>query len=168
MTQCDLNKADAGSITGRAEVMDAIAGLAVEVAHLALNVKRIVAVADARLKRSGPRKRAALRRRKPRKSVEQAELRSTSAATAPDVQAVEMAEAANFPLSPQQDSCTGNVSSEIDLLDDLNAKLEAAVAKPKDASCREENAIAARVAELHDRLGGFIGSSLSRPAGQNT
>ena len=148
--------------------MDSIAGLAEEVAHLALNVKRIVAVADARLKRSEPRNRAALRQRMPRKSVEQAALKSTSAATARDVQAVEMAEAANFPLSPQQDNCTGNVSSEIDLLDDLNAKLKVALAEPKDASCREENAIAARVAELHDRLGGFIGSSLSRPPGQNT
>ena len=32
----------------------------------------------------------------------------------------------------------------------------AALAQPRDASCREENAIAARVLELHDRLGGFI------------
>jgi hypothetical protein len=95
------------------------------------------------------------------KTVEQAELKATCAATACDVQAVEMAEAANFPLSLQQNSCTGNVSKdEIALIDELNAKLEAAFAEPKDASCREENAIAARVAELHDRLGGFIKPSL--------
>jgi hypothetical protein len=74
--------------------------------------------------------------------------KDTSAATACDVQAVEMAEAANSLLSPQQDSCGGNAGrGEIGLLDEL---------KPKDANCREENAIAARIAELHDRLGGFI------------
>jgi hypothetical protein len=167
MIQCDLNKVNAGSITGRAEVMAAIDGLAEEVARLALHVKHIVAIADARPKRSVPRKRSALRRRAQRKTVEQAELKTTAAATACDVQAVEMAEASNFPLSPQQDSCTGNVSSEIHLIDELNAKLEAALAEPKDASCREENAIAARVAELHDRLGGFIKSSLSQPPDQN-
>jgi hypothetical protein len=54
------------------------------------------------------------------------------------------------------------------LIDELNAKREAALAQPKDASCREENAIAARVAELHDRLGGFIKRSLPQPPDQNT
>ena len=36
------------------------------------------------------------------------------------------------------------------------AKVDATLAKPKDASRGAENAIAARVLELHDRLGGFI------------
>jgi hypothetical protein len=99
--------------------------------------------------------RAAMRRAT--EMVEQAELRATSAATACDVQTAEMAQAANFPLSPQQDSWTANTTTgEIDLINELNTKLEAAFAEPKDASCREENAIAARMAELHDRLGGFI------------
>jgi hypothetical protein len=149
--------------------MAAIDGLAEEVARLALHVRRIVAIADARPKRSEPRKRSALRRRVRRKTVEQAELKASSAATPCDVQAVEMAEASNFPLSPQQDSCTGNASrGEMGLIDELNAKREAALAQPKDASCREENAIAARVAELHDRLGGFIKRSLPQPPDQNT
>jgi hypothetical protein len=155
MRQCDLNKVIAGSTTGRAEVMAAIAGLAEEVTRLALHFKLTAAIAcAAEAERAAEALRAATGRAT--ETVEQAELKATSAATVCDVQAVEMAEASNYPLSPQQDSCTGNISSEIHLIDELNAKLEAALAEPKDASCREENAIAARVAELHDRLGGFI------------
>jgi hypothetical protein len=155
MRQCDLNKVIAGSTTGRAEVMAAIAGLAEEVTRLALHFKLTAAIAcAAEAERAAEALRAATGRAT--ETVEQAELKATSAATVCDVQAVEMAEASNYPLSPQQDNCTGNISSEIHLIDELNAKLEAALAEPKDASCREENAIAARVAELHDRLGGFI------------
>jgi hypothetical protein len=155
MRQCDLNKVIAGSTTGRAEVMAAIAGLAEEVTRLALHFKLTAAIAcAAEAERAAEALRAATGRAT--ETVEQAELQATSAATVCDVQAVEMAEASNYPLSPQQDNCTGNISSEIHLIDELNAKLEAALAEPKDASCREENAIAARVAELHDRLGGFI------------
>ena len=155
MRQSDLNKVIAGSTTGRAEVMAAIAGLAEEVTRLALHFKLTAAIAcAAEAERAAEALRAATGRAT--ETVEQAELKATSAATVCDVQAVEMAEASNYPLSPQQDSCTGNISSEIHLIDELNAKLEAALAEPKDASCREENAIAARVAELHDRLGGFI------------
>jgi hypothetical protein len=135
--------------------MAAIAGLAEEVTRLALHFKLTAAIAcAAEAERAAEALRAATGLAT--ETVEQAELKATSAATVCDVQAVEMAEASNHPLSPQQDSCTGNISSEIHLIDELNAKLEAALAEPKDASCREENAIAARVAELHDRLGGFI------------
>jgi hypothetical protein len=135
--------------------MAAIAGLAEEVTRLALHFKLTAAIACAdEAERAAEALRAATGRAT--ETVEQAELKATSAATVCDVQAVEMAEASNYPLSPQQDSCTGNISSEIHLIDELNAKLEAALAEPKDASCRKENAIAARVAELHDRLGGFI------------
>jgi len=136
--------------------MAAIAGLAEEVTRLALHFKLTAAIAcAAEAERAAEALRAATGRAT--ETVKQAELKATSAATACDVQAVEMAEAANFPLTPQQDRCTGNASrGEIDLIDELNAKLEAAFAKPKDASCREENAIAAHVAELHDRLDGSI------------
>jgi hypothetical protein len=169
MKHCDLDKVNSGSATGRAEVMAAIDGLVEEVAHLALRVKRIVSIADARRKRSESRKRAALRRRARRKTLEQAELGATSAATASDVQAVELAEASNFPLSPQQDSCTDNASrGETDLTGELTAKLEAAFPQPQDANCPEENAIAARVAELHDRLGGFIKPSLPQQPDRTT
>ena len=127
-----------------------------EVTRLALHFKLTAAIAcAAEAERAAEALRAAAGRAT--ETVEQAELKASSAATACDVQAVEMAEAANFPLTPQQDRCKGNASrGEIDLIDEINAKLVAAFAEPKDASCREENAIAARVAELHGRLGGFI------------
>ena len=156
MRQCDLNKVIAGSTTGRAEVMAAIAGLAEEVTRLALHFKLTAAIdCAAEAERAAESLRAATECAT--ETVDQAELKATSAAPACDVQAVEMAEMANCALSPQQDSGTGNASrSEIDIIDELHAKLEAAFTRPKDASCREENAIPARVAELYDRLGGFI------------
>ena len=126
--------------------MVAIAGLAEEVTRLALHFKLTAAIAcAAEAERAAGALRAATGRAT--ETVEQAELKATSAATACDVQAVEMAGAENFPLSLQQDRCTGNPSrGEIALIDVLNGKLAAAFAEPKDASCREENAIAARVA----------------------
>ena len=136
--------------------MAAIAGLAEEVTRLALHFKLTAAIAcAAEAERAAGALRAATGCAT--EAVEQTELKATSAAAARDVQAVEMAEMANSALSPQQDSGTGNASrGEIDLIDELNVKLAAAFTRPKDASCREENAIAARVAELDDRLGGFI------------
>ena len=136
--------------------MAAIAGLAEEVTRLALHFKLTAAIAcTAEAERAVEALRAATGGAA--EPVEQAKLKTTSAAAACDVQAFEMAEAANFLLTPQQDRCTGNAGrSEIGLLDELKPKLEAAFAEPKDASCREETAIAARIAELHDRLGGFI------------
>lgn len=112
-----------------AAIIDCLGG---ELAQLALNVKRLVTTAD-------------MQRHAQLKAVEQAELRTMSAATERDAQAIDVAEAANFPLSP----------------------VEAPLAEPKAASHREENAIAARVAELYDRLGGFINPSLPQP-NQNT
>ena len=50
-------------------------------------------------------------------------------------------------------------------LDALRAVMARTI-KP-GVSCQEENAIAARIAELHDRLGGFIKPSLRQP-NQNT
>ena len=133
MRQCDLNKVIAGSTTGRAEVMAAIAGLAEEVTHLALHFKLTAAIAcAAEAERAAEALRAATGR--VTETVEQAELKATSAATVCDVQAVEMAEASNYPLSPQQDSCTGNISSEIHLIDELNAKLEACLLYTSDAA----------------------------------
>jgi len=68
-------------------------------------------------------------------------------------------------------------TSEMDAVDELctvrsdRAKVDAVLAEPKDATCGAENAIAARVLELHDRLGGFIKPHrlpLSQPPNQNT
>ena len=100
MRQCDLNKVIAGSTTGRAEVMAAIAGLAEEVTRLALHFKLTAAIACAdEAERAAEALRAATGRAI--ETVKQAELKATSAATVCDVQAVEMAEASNHPLSPQ-------------------------------------------------------------------
>lgn len=78
------------------------------------------------------------------KTVEQVKLKPTVC----DLKAVEMLEPA------QQDNCAGKASrGEIELIDELD---EAALAKQKVATFREDNAIATRVLELHDRLGGFI------------
>ncbi len=133
MTRCDLDKVHSGSTAERAEVIAAIDGLVEEVANLALLVKRIVAMADAANAKRAQDVDAGVARHV---TGEQAELNSTPASTESDVQAVEMAEASHFPLSPQHDSYTGNVGSEIDFIDDLKRKLEAAFAQPRDASCR--------------------------------
>ena len=156
MQECNSNQVLAtSSKTERAEVMAAVAGLAEEVAHLAHQVKRLVAIADAR------RKRSALQRRARREMVQQAELKAVSTAPTCDVHVVETAEATKFPLSPQQYRCTENaVEGGTALIDSLTVQLEAAFPQSHHANCQEENAIAARVADLGDRLGGFVKSSL--------
>ena len=155
MTHGNLDTVSPVSPVERDEILAVVAGLTEQVAHLALQVKRLVAIADAR------RKRSASQRRRKRKTVPQAELKATSAATTCDVQSVETAEAAELLLSPQQGSCTENaVRGETALINNLTAQVEAAFPQSHDANCPEENAIAARVADLHDRLGGFVKSSL--------
>ena len=139
----ELDKVILGPTTGRAEVMAAIDGLAEKVAHLALRVKRIVSIPDAE-----------------RYALEKTNLGATLAATDSNVQVFQMAEELNFPLSPQQGRCVDNTCKSVtELTGELAAKLEAAFPQLQDANCPEENAVAARVAELHDRLGGFLESS---------
>lgn len=153
MQQCSSNELVAYSEKERAEVIAALAGLTEEVAHLALNVRRLVAIADAR------RRRSALQRRARRKALQQAEFKTASVPTTFDVPAVETAEAAKVPLSPQKDGCSENIfRGETALIDNLTAQLEAAFPQSHDANYPEENAIAARVADLHNRLGGFVKS----------
>jgi hypothetical protein len=72
MLQQDSSEVTAASITGRAELLFAIAHLVDEVAQLASNVDRIVAITDARRKQSEPRKRPTLSRRARRKTKDQA------------------------------------------------------------------------------------------------
>jgi hypothetical protein len=67
----------ASSLTGRAEVIDAIALLAKEMARLALHVKSIIAFADGQPKRYAVQQCAQL------KTAEQAELSATATATDP-------------------------------------------------------------------------------------
>ena len=96
---------------------------------------------------------------------EQSELKATSDVTACDSQALEMAEAVMFPLSPQPDYTDNASRGETNLVVELTSKLEAAF---PDASYQEKNSVAARVAELQERLDGFLTPSLPQPADQNT
>ena len=155
MTHGNLDKGSPHSPTERDEILAVVAGLTEQVAHLALQVKRLVAIADAR------RKRSALQRRRRWKTVPQAGLKATFAATTCDAQSVESAEVTELQLSLQQGNCIENaVRGETALINNLTAQVEAAFPQSHDANCPEENAIAARVADLHDRLGGFVKSSL--------
>ena len=80
-----------------------------------------------------------------------------------DAQLSRRAEAATTGTSVQWHSWVVDASrSETDVVNELYAtrsdlaKVEAAPGEPKDVRCRAENAIAACVLELQDRLGGFI------------
>lgn len=150
MPRSNLTTLSDCSITERAEVLFALAKLVDEVAHLAFNVKRIVSKFDAR--RKGGEPKTTLRSHTPPNAMAHSRLRPTLWPTpsdaAGDIQAVEMTKTANFPLSPHWD--------------------EATLAKSKDGRCQAENVIAARIAELHDKLGGFIMPSPPHLRDRNT
>ena len=155
MTHGDLNKVCSDGPAGRDEIISAVAGLTEQVAHLTLQVRRLVALADAR------RKRSALQRRRKCKKEPQAECKMAPAAATCDVHSVETAEATTVSLSRQLSDRTENaMSGETPLINNLTAQLEAAFPEAHNTNCPEESAIAARVADLHDRLGGFVKSSL--------
>jgi len=124
------------SKSGRAEIMGAIAGLAKEVEQLAINVRRIVAVADThRPARLPPR--AKREPEVPRKIA--------SSATACGRQPADISQAENVPLSPQ--------ATQTGMAGERSAPVEAVVADPEGSA---ENATAMHVLELYDRLGGFM------------
>jgi hypothetical protein len=85
------------------------------------------------------------------------QFKKASGSTACDAPATDTApatdptEASSVPLSPEQDSLTRDVSVDV-----RDTKTGATRSRPKAARSRGENAIAGRVLELHDRLGGFI------------
>ena len=125
-----------GPKLGRAEIMAAFAGLAKEVEHLAINVRRIVAVADThRPARLPPR--AKREPEVPRKIA--------SSATACGRQPADISQAENVPLSPQ--------ATQTGMAGEPSAPMEAVPADPED---RAENATAMHMLELYDRLGGFM------------
>lgn len=163
MTHCDLDKVSSRAPAGRSDVMAAIDGLVEEVAHLAFRIEHLVATANAAKAELAEQAVSPGATRPVTEAVEQTELKATSATTACDPQALEIAEAVMFPLSPQQDCMDRASGGETNLIGGLASKLEAKCPEPKNASCREENAVAARVAELHERLGGFITPSLPHP-----
>lgn len=122
--------------------MVAFADLVAKVERLAVQVNRIVTLVDtAQVTRRG-------------KEPDRLEA-VASTDLARDLQVGGTAEVTNFPLSPHQDSWIYNTDpSEIG--DDVNSSVEAAKFGPSDDGSRAKNAIAGRVLDLHDRLGGFI------------
>jgi hypothetical protein len=155
MTHADLDKVGFDGPHGRDEIISVLAGLTEQVARLEVQVRRLVAMADAR------RRRSALRRHRKSKTVPQTQRKTASAATTCDVQPVDTAEASTVSLSPRQGGCAENaVRGENALFDNLAAQLESAFPPSHETNCAQESAIAARVADLHERLGGFVKASL--------
>jgi hypothetical protein len=145
--------------------MAAIAGLAEEVVRLALHFKLTVAIADAaEAERAAQALRAAAG--SATEGVEpqsRREAESGGEMKTHDAQLSRMVEAATTGTSQQRDGWIVDTrQSEMDVMNELYAargdlaKVEAAPGEPKDTSCRAENAIAACVLKLQDRLGGFI------------
>ena len=132
MTQCDLDKASSGAAAGRADVIAAIEGLVKEVAHLAIRIKHLVAMANAANSELAEQAVSPGATRPVAETVEQTVLKATSAATACDPQALEMAEAVMFPLSPEQDCMDKASSGEANLIDELTSKLEVHIPRTEE------------------------------------
>ncbi len=143
LPQRDTDKTIASPVSGRAEVTVAITGLIEKVEHLALHVNRIVALADS----------ANAILAKARRVRENADQFRAVSGSGDDPQAADRTEATNFPLSPHQDRWTRDVNAS-EIVDQL--KSNRALVESGEASSRAKNAIAGRVLELHERLGGFI------------
>ncbi len=149
LPQRDLNEGITGPATGRAEVIVAVADLVEKVEHLALRVKRITAIAGTA---NAEQTAKAVRRSGTGAADRNDDIEVRSAAiTERNTKEIDTTEAANFPLSPRNEQ---------------NAKIETARAEPKDGNSRAKNAIAGRVLELHDRLGGFVKPPLPLPPDQ--
>ena len=125
MTQCDLDRVSSGASAGRVEVQAAIEGLVEKVTHLALRIKYLVSMADAVKAELAEQAVSPGATQPVTETVEQTVLKATSAATACDPQALEIAEAVMFPLSPQQDCMHRAGSDETNLIGELTFELEA-------------------------------------------
>jgi hypothetical protein len=148
LPQRDLSEAIAGPATGRADVIAAVADLVEKVEHLALRVKRIASIAAMANAEQTTTIRGSGTGAADRK--DEIEVRS-AAVTERDTKEIDLTEAANFPLSPRNEQ---------------NARTEIARAELQDGNSRAKNAIAGRVLELHDRLGGFVKPPLPLPSDQ--
>jgi hypothetical protein len=138
MSQRKLNVRTSGPITGRNEVIVAIDGLAKRVAHLARKIEHI-------------RPTARTKQNSPPKIDGQLELAFSGAVaeSARKPGAVAIVEAANFPLSPEQNGGGATVNES-------GNKTKVARPEPKTNGRRAENGVANHVLILHDRLGGFM------------
>ena len=163
-----------------AELTAEVADLAEAVVRVALHVKINAVIADAaEVERTAEALRTATGRAT--EWVEPQSRHETSSidtVISHDAQVSGMAEAATTGKLLQRNGWIDDADKiEMDVVDELCAarsdlaKVDAPLAEPKDASRGAENAIAARVLELHDRLGGFIKPHLlplSQPPDRNT
>ncbi len=142
LPQCNIGEATAGSGTGRGELLVAIDDLVARVRKLAVQVNRIATPADTAKVTSGAKGSDRL-----------AVVAGTDLAR--DLPAGGTAKAENFPLSPHQDSSISNIDPK-KIGDEVDSSIEASQFDRRDSRSRAKNAIAGRVLDLHDRLGGFI------------
>ena len=154
MTQRTSDKLVACSVSGRAEITAAIEGLAEEVARLARKINRIVPTANTQ--RNSTQDKAEF----------EAALRGAFAQSNCEARFPETGEAKTIPLSPQQDTEL-NEAIVRDFVEETNVDIKTALPEPASNIGQEENAIAARVADLYERLGGFIKTSVPKTPEHN-
>jgi hypothetical protein len=142
--QRGMVNATASSKTGRAELLSAIDDLVAKVEKLAIQVNGVVALVDASKLTCGGEGPDCLRP-------------AVSAAVSSDLQAGDTG-ATSIPLSPHQAGWISN-ADPVDKAGEVNSIVETSQFPRKGGSSKEMYAIAGRVLELHDRLGGFINPS---------
>jgi hypothetical protein len=152
MAQRRLDGPIASSVSGRASVRVAIEDLADEVARLSRKLNGIASTAN---KRGGLAVEKGNFEAAPRGAV---------AATACEVLPRATEEA---PLSPQRNSETSEVIAG-ELVEETKANFKNSPPEPMQTGRWEENAIAGRVADLYERLGGFIKPSLPKLTDHNS
>jgi hypothetical protein len=138
-------------------VLVAVADLAEKVASLTLKLDRVAAVAKAVKSERVPTLMPFAHATETTNLDYQTDDFVTEAT---DAQAIDVAESNCFPLSPQQNSRACETAKN---------KIDLALGRdPKVVNRAEGDSIAARVLELHERLGGFIKSSLPQSSHRNT
>jgi hypothetical protein len=154
MAQRSSDNLIAGSVSGRTAIAEAIERLADEVACLAHKLNRIVPAANTR-------GNSAMK-----KSEFEAALRCAFAETTCEERPPETKDTNNAPFLPQHSTELNAVIAD-GLGGQPNANFKTSLPKARHVICPEENALAARVAELYDRFGGFIKPSLAEPPDHN-
>jgi hypothetical protein len=153
MAGCNSDTSVSGPVSGRAEVIAAIEDLAAKVAHLERSLRSLAPT-------KAPPASEAIEKEEIKEEINIA-LSEAFLAPVDDPQPDKSEEAAIFPLSPHQNMPCNVCIAEVSAQSPFN--LEAPAPEPKQGPRREENAVAARVAELCDRLGGFKASLLDVP-----
>jgi hypothetical protein len=137
----------ASPVSGRAAVRVAVEDLSDQVARLARKLNRIAPTAD---KHGTPTREKA--------RIDAALGGAFAATTCGRLPAA----AEEAPLSLQRDRQTGEVVAG-ELVEEPSSNFRTSPPEPTQTRRQEENAIAGRVADLYERLGGFIKPSLRKP-----